>query len=141
MHDAKDSIKEGYEVTDMNVRIITFFLIGLFVLMFGAAGTILIVMRGFDESRAALNTEVASPLANASQQIPAEPHLQMFPVNDRIAINKANDTQVNSYGQVSSDQGMERVHIPVDRAMALVAEGKAPYRQQPVAAQLPASEQ
>ena len=141
MHNPKDSINEGYEVTDMNVRIISLFIVGLFVLLFGAVGAIIMVMRGFEESRPALNTDPASPLATADAQIPDAPHLQQYPVEDRKIINAENDAQVNGYGIVSQEQGMERAHIPVSRAMELVADGKAPYRQTPVSAQLPTSEQ
>ena len=140
MHNAPDSLKEGYEVSDMNVGVIVIFLVGLFILLFGAVAAILMVQRGFEESRVSLNTETASALATPDLQVPTKPHLQQRPVADRLAIQQANAAQVNGYGIVSEDHGMERVHIPVARAMQLVAEGKA-YRQTPMAAQLPSSEQ
>jgi len=135
------SLREGYEVTDMNTTVIKYFLVGLFVLLFGAVGAIIMVMRGFEESRPPLNPEAASPLATAGIQIPDKPHLQQDPVGDRIAINAANDAQVNGYGVISGEAGMERAHIPVSLAMERVAGGKAPYRQEPVASQLPSGEQ
>lgn len=133
------SIKEGYEITDMNTRIIGVSLVGLFILMFGACAVIVMVLRGFNESRAALNTDSASSLATPGVQVPQEPHLQgMDVVDQRKAIEKENLVKVTTYGVVSAEPGMERVHIPVDRAMALLAEGKAPYRQAPtVAAEAP----
>ncbi len=140
MHNAQDSIKEGYEVADMNTRVITFFLIGLFVLMFGAVGAIIIVMRGFEESRPALNQDPRSPLAEAGLQVPAKPHLQMDPVDDRKAIVKANADQVNSYGRLSEDPEMPRVHIPIEKAMERAPAGVA-YRQAPAVAQESAPEQ
>lgn len=140
MHNAQDSIKEGYEVTDMNIRVITFFLIGLFVLMFGAVGAIIIVMRGFEESRPSLNQDPRSPLAEAGLQVPDKPHLQDAPVEDRKAIVKANVDQVNSYGRISEDPEMPRVHIPIEKAMERVAAGVA-YRQAPSVAQESAPEQ
>ncbi len=140
MHNPQDSIKEGYEVTDMNTRVITFFLIGLFVLLFGAVGAIIIVMRGFEESRPSLNREQASPLAEAGMQVPDKPHLQGDPVADREAIVKANVDQVNSYGRLSEDPEMPRVHIPIEVAMERVAAGVA-YRQAPSVAQDSATEQ
>ena len=44
------SIKEGYEITDMNSRIIVISLIGLLILMWGACVVIVMVIRGFNES-------------------------------------------------------------------------------------------
>lgn len=139
-HNNEASIKEGYEVTDMHARIIVTSFIGLMILMFGACIVIVMVIRGFNQSRPALDTTPASNLATPGVQVPAEPHLQGDPVADRIKIDEANQHQVASYGVLSTEPGMERVHIPVDRAMALVAEGKVPYRQAPqVAAEAPAT--
>jgi hypothetical protein len=145
MHNAapqnnETSIKEGYEVTDMHARIIVTSFVALMILMFGACVVIVMVIRGFNQSRQPLDTTPASSLATAGVQVPAEPHLQGDPVADRIKIDEQNQHQVASYGVLSAEPGMERVHIPVDRAMALVAEGKVPYRQIPqVAAEAPAA--
>ncbi len=141
MHSPEDSIKEGYEVTDMNTRVIVYFLCGLFALLFGAVAAILPVMRGFEQSVPAMNTEPLSALATAEMQVPSEPHLQGDPVADRIAIKGADSKQVNGYGSVSDVPGMERVHIPVELAMERMAAGKATYRQAPTTALLPAAEQ
>jgi len=145
MHNAapqnnETSIKEGYEVTDMHARIIVTSFVALMILMFGACVVIVMVIRGFNQSRQPLDTTPASSLATAGVQVPAEPHLQGDPVADRIKIDEQNQHQVASYGVLSAEPGMERVHIPVDRAMARVAEGKVPYRQIPqVAAEAPAA--
>ena len=144
MHDApkvsEDSVKHGYEVTDINTTIIVISMAGLFALIAGACLVIIMVMRGFNESRPSLNTTPASALATAAMQIPDEPHLQMDPVADRKRIKAENQHLADSYGVVSEEPGMERVHIPVDRAMELVAEGKAPYRQEPKPAALDAAD-
>lgn len=136
------SIKEGYEITDMNTRIIGVSLVGLFILMFGACAVIVMVIRGFNESRPSLNTDSASHLATPGVQVPQEPHLQgMDVVEQRKVIEAENLVKVATYGVVSAEPGMERVHIPVERAMALVADGKAPYRQAPtVAVETPTAE-
>ena len=123
------SIKEGYEVTDMNSRIIVTSLIGLFVLLFGACIVIVLVIRGFNQSRLPLDTTAASSLATPGVQVPGKPHLQSDPVGDRKKMDAENQHQVDSYGVLSEEPGMERVHIPVDRAMTFLAEGKVPYRQ------------
>ena len=132
--DMEKSVKEGYEVSDMNPKIIMISIAGLFFLLAGSCAVIVMVIRGFDTSRPALDTTPVSPLATEGIQVPAKPHLQLDPVADRIAIKAENQKKANSYGVVSEEPGMERVHIPVDRAMALVAEGKVPYRQEPAPA-------
>jgi hypothetical protein len=134
------SIKEGYEITDMNPRIISISLIGLLALMWGACVVIVMVIRGFNESREPLNTTAASRLVTPGVQVPAEPHLQGTEViENRISMDAANLVNITTYGIVSQEPGMERVRIPVDRSMALLAEGKAPYRQAPtVAVETPA---
>lgn len=134
------SIKEGYEVSDMHARIIVTSFIALMVLMFGACIVIVMIIRGFNQSRQPLDTTPASSLATAGVQVPTEPHLQGDPVADRIKIDEQNQHQVASFGIVSEEPGMERVHIPVDRAMSLLVEGKVPYRQAPqVAVEAPAA--
>jgi len=130
-HDLEASLKEGYEVTDMNTRLIAYFIAGLFIMMFGAVLTILVVLRGFDESRPPLNREAASVLAGADIQIPEKPHLQMNPIADRIAIVAENYRQIETYGMISEEPGMERAHIPIGEAMKRIAAGTATYRQEP----------
>lgn len=130
-HDVEASVKEGYEITDMNTRLVAYFIGGLFVMMFGAVLTIIVVLRGFNESIPPLNTTPASAQATAGMQVPPKPYLQQDPVNDRKEINGALAVEVNSYGMISEEPGMERAHIPVEEAMKRVAEGKAPYRQEP----------
>ncbi len=134
------SIKEGYEVSDMHARIIVTSFIALMVLMFGACIVIVMIIRGFNQSRQPLNTTPASNLVTPGVQVPVEPHLQGDPVADRIKIDEQNQHQIATFGVVSEEPGMERVHIPVERAMSLVAEGKVPYRQTPqIAAAAPAA--
>ncbi len=134
-HDIEASKKEGYEITDMNTRLVAYFIAGLFALMFGAVVTIIIVLRGFNQSVPPLNQTPASALATAGMQVPDAPRLQQDPVKDRKEIVGAQQHQVNSYGMVSEEPGMERAHIPVGEAMQRVAEGKA-YRQEPKPAAL-----
>ena len=138
---AKDSIQEGYEVTDMNTTVIIWFLVGLFAMLFGSVAVILMVLRGFESSRPALNSDTLSALATPEMQRPPMPHLQDDPVADRKAIKKALAVEANGFGMVSEEGGVAIVHIPVDRAMEIVASGDVPYRQTPKTALLPSAEQ
>lgn len=133
-HDIDKSVKEGYEVTDMNARLIAYFIVALFAMMFGAVMTIIIVIRGFDRSRPSLNETPASALVTPGVQLPPTPHLQGDPESDLKKVLAENTARLHAYGVISEEPGMERVHIPVERAMALVSSGEAPYRQEPTAA-------
>ena len=133
-HNLEASVKEGYEVTDMNTTLIGTFIIALFMMMFGAVLTIIVVLRGFEESRPALNDTPASALAVEGMQIPDEPRLQMDPVKDMEKAFDENVRSIEGYGWISQEAGVERAHIPIEEAMKRVAEGDAPYRQEPTAA-------
>lgn len=128
------SVREGYEVVEMNTTVVAAFLIGLLIVLFGSCAVILMVIRGFNESRPSLNTLPASPLATAGIQVPDEPRLQMDPVADRKRMHAENVAVVDTYAQLSDQPGMERYRIPVERAMETMAAGKAPYRQEPAPA-------
>lgn len=130
-HDLEASVKEGYEITDINTRLAAYFIGALFVMMFGSVITIVVVIRGFDQSRPSLNPAPGSELATQGLQVPDEPRLQKDPVADRKKIVAEISHEVHAYGNISEEPGMERVHIPVERAMELLSEGKAPYRQEP----------
>jgi hypothetical protein len=60
----------------------------------------------------------------AAQMAPPPPLLQEHPVQDYAAFRAEEDAQLASYGWVDKDLG--RVHIPIDRAMRLAAEGGLP---------------
>jgi len=132
MHDPQASKKAGYEVSDMKTLIIVFFVAALFVLMVGGVVAALFVLRGFDRSQ---TPEVPpSALASEVRQVPEEPHLQQDPVAEKDAILAEAEARLNSYGLVSDNPQMKRAHIPIDRAMELVATGQVPYRQEPQSA-------
>lgn len=133
-HNLDASVKEGYEVTDMNARLVMYFIAGLFILIFGSVLTIVVVLRGFDESRPSLNTTPASALAPEGVQVPEKPHLQLNPEDDLKALVETNTRPLGTYGMVSEEPGVERAHIPVEEAMKRVAAGEAPYRQEPAEA-------
>jgi hypothetical protein len=63
--------------------------------------------------------EPAYPLLQ-SQQLPPEPRLQVVEAQDLVEKRKAEDKQLNGYGWIDRDNGI--VHIPIQRAMELIAE-------------------
>lgn len=112
----------AYERRDMSVRVIGTFLAGLIVTVI-----VVLLLMGwlFDyfQSSAARRAVPPSPLASA-QQIPPEPRLQVNGPADLKALLAAEDAQLHSYGWV--DRKAAIVHIPIDRAMKLLAERGLP---------------
>lgn len=128
---SEESLHEGYEVSDIHTGVISGCLVALAIIMISALFAIIIIMRGFDDGRAPMNDSEPSPLQTRDSFAPDAPHLQQNPVADKRAFIANMNKNVEAYGWVSQEAGQERVHIPVSRAMALLAEGKVPYRQQP----------
>lgn len=137
---SEESMHEGYEVSDIHTGVISGCLAALAVIMISALFTIIIVIRGFDDSRPALNQSEKSPVRSVDSFAPGSPPLQQDPVADKRAFVSEMLHKTEMYGWVSQDPGQERVQIPVSRAMELLAEGKVPYRQKPqVALETPVS--
>ncbi|MBI2423857.1 MAG: hypothetical protein HYV27_13585 [Candidatus Hydrogenedentes bacterium] len=146
-YNAEESIKAGYEVTDLNAKLIVIFLAALAFLIAGSVFVIIIFQRGFDKSRLPMNLNEASPVAVTPPPVvvpgfaPLAPGteegtalLQQDPVAERKKYFAESHAHLAGQGFVSQEAGAERVHIPIETAMALVAEAKVPYRQVPVTA-------
>lgn len=134
MHDPKNSIKEGYEITDMNIRLVLLSLAGLAVMTIGGFLSIIFVMRGLEGSRKPLNLTEASPLGRPATHVADGPILQQDPVGDKKVILEAASERLNSYGVISDTPALRRAHIPIARAIELVGTGRVPYRQEAVTA-------
>ena len=109
-----------YEVRDVAFRPIAIAAAGLVLLAVVTIG----LMFGVDRllsARAAEESAPASPLAATyGQQAPPAPRLQNDPRRDLEALRARETAQLETYGWV--DRAAGRVRIPVDRAMALLAE-------------------
>lgn len=142
------SLAEGFEQGEMHTSLIWASIIGIFILMAGAGFTILLIMRGFEESRVA-ETEMP-PMAGQSTvmmgtqaMVPgySGPLLQQDPVAERKLFMAPGAEKVVSYG-VHTAMAADGItptestvgHIPIDVAMKHIAEGKAKYKQEPVTA-------
>lgn len=132
----KDSLNTGYEVSDISPRLVWIILAGVFISIVVGIATIVAVMRAF-EARDYATAVQSSPLDRPdSQEVPAGlPRLQgMEDIGaNRIHIESAAQAHLEEYGWVSETEGMRRVHVPIDTAIDLVAEGTVPYRQAPPA--------
>lgn len=129
-----ESLHEGYEVSDMKVSAILAAFVAIGLLGAAAFPICLWVINDWDQGRAPYNTTLVSPVAQPMDQVPPAPHLQQYPREDAEAYLKEQHLKLESFGVVSQAEGMKTAHIPVEKAIDAVAEGKAPYRQRPVAA-------
>lgn len=112
----------GYERRDMSLRTVAAFLGGLIL---SVAVVLLLMAWLFDyfAARAARQDEPPSPLAQA-RQLPPEPRLQVNPGEELKAMRAEENAVLGSYGWVDRKAGI--VRIPIDRAMALLAERGLP---------------
>lgn len=132
-HDPQLSISTGYEVSDINTRaIITFAIIvaivGVLVLPITA-----MIIRTLQDTRPPESPRPLSPLAGHIQHIPLDTLLQTEPQEDARREVGAARAHLEIYGIVVDEPGEARAHIPIGRALELMAEGRLPYRQTPEA--------
>lgn len=80
---------------------------------------------GFLEREQTASRPAAHALVDAeAQREPPAPRLQEHPIADLDALRARESAQLDGYGWV--DQAKGRVHIPIERAMELVAKEAAP---------------
>lgn len=116
----------GYERRDMSVRLVGIFFGGLTL---AVAVVLLLMWWLFDYfgARAARLDVRPSPLAETRQAFP-QPRLQISPQRDLRTMRAAEDAMLGSYGWVDRKAGT--VRIPIDRAMAQLAERGLPAKSQ-----------
>ena len=109
-----------YEERDVAIRPIALTAIALFAIIAATFVIVRFVDTGLTD-RLAARSEPANPLAATyGEKEPPAPRLQSDPRGDLATLRAREATQLEGYGWVDKQAG--RVHIPVDRAMALVAE-------------------
>ena len=120
-HDSHSDAR--YEVQDASVRDIAFAGIGLaigtaivFVLVWG----IFNLLKKNDPA-----TQTLNPMAMPSQ-LPPDPRLQVEPWLEIQNLRRKEDEVLKTYGWVDKSSG--KVHLPIDRAMDIVADRGLPTR-------------
>ena len=151
-HDKQASLKEGYEVTDVSVQGIMVFLVGLFVsvgvffvLCFGLG---IIINNHLKQSDGPANkwnaTNVPQPNKMEMESNPAQQQqklqvlTQKFPT-PRLETDDGNQDLANLHGREDLlldhytwvDNSHNKVRIPIERAMELIAQHGLPVAQQP----------
>ncbi len=113
----------GPENSDANVRDVIFSGLGLAIATFVICLLMLGLFRYLAGSR---ESTPANPLAGS--QIPPEPRLEVQPWEQLKQLRAHEDQVLNSYGWVDKDKGI--VHIPIDRAIDIVAQQGLPTRKE-----------
>jgi hypothetical protein len=121
-----ESLRGGYEVRDMSFGAVAAFGIGLLALL-GVIALVLVGLYGVFASQQTQANNLPSPLM-ATRQPPPEPRLEVVPGLNLEQLRAQEDRLLNSYGWVDQDHGV--IHIPIDRAIDLLAEHGLPTRPQ-----------
>jgi hypothetical protein len=120
----------AHEKTDAATRPIFRFVAGLAVFV-AAAMVMMAVLFSYFTDRAATLDTLISPVANEAAQPAAGPALQPNPAIDLEKLHRGEDALLTSYGWVDQREGL--VHIPIERAIELMAERGLPARSDPFA--------
>jgi hypothetical protein len=116
----EDSLQADYEVKDINVRGVSYILLGLAVTLVVVVGVVFVTVWRFDVSRRQAWSQLTPE--ETARIVPPAPHLQRDPFADLARVRAREHRLLHSYGWTSADHSTAR--IPIDRAMALV-EGKS----------------
>ena len=116
---SNDSRAVGHEVRDVRFRPLVLASIGLALAVLAAMAG----MKGlFDllSAREARRSAAVSPLSAAARRHePPAPRLQTAPIQDLKQLRELEQTQLEGYAWV--DRASGKVHIPIERAMELLA--------------------
>ena len=118
----------GHEESDINVRAVTRFGVGL-----GIGAIASLALMGFAFNFFVRKQTASSPPAPQMHKLdpmkePPEPRLQARPVPDLKAVRADEDALLNRYDWIDAQKGL--VRIPVSRAMELVAKEGLPHRKE-----------
>ena len=109
----------SYEKTDAQTGPLALLAVAIAMLVLVSLTGIAIMWRVMAYQNVYTGEMVGSPLAPARPP-PPSPRLQVFPAQDLKDFRAQEAARLNSYGLVDKDKGI--VHIPIDRAMDLIAQ-------------------
>lgn len=118
------SEQAGYELRDISIRAVAWCAAALII----AAIFVHVALGGlyklFEHQHA--SPDAPSRIAFHTQMIAPEPRLQVQPTKELDQYFASENQKLNSYGWVDKPAGV--VHIPIDRAMDLIAQRGLPTR-------------
>ncbi len=116
--------RAGHETRDISVRAVTWFAVGLVA----AALIIFLSLAGlyklFEHQHP--SPDAPSRIALQTGMIAPPPRLQTNPAADLAAFRVAEEAKMHTYGWIERPAGV--IHIPIERAMDLIAERGLPTR-------------
>lgn len=115
----------GHELSDLSPRSISFFGVGLTVLVILALLTGYAMMAWLRAS-AARRAEPPSPLVFVPDPV-AGPKLENRPGRALAAMRAQEESRLQGYGWIDQEKGI--VHIPIERAMEILVDRGLPARQ------------
>lgn len=124
-HSHPDSVETGHELSDLSARNIALFGAGLAIAIAVALLTVYGLMTLL-RAREARQAEPPSPLAVTPEPVPG-PHLLVQPGRALQNMRAEEETRLKSYGWIDEEKGI--VHIPIERAVEILAEKGLPARQ------------
>ncbi len=108
----------GYEPSDADPKPIVWFGVALAAMLVVTIAAMAWMFDYFTAREKQLDTS-GSPLAD-TREIPKAPQLQVTPASDLTRLRAREQARLDSYGWVDRQQGL--VHIPIERAMEMLAE-------------------
>ena len=120
-----DDSVHAYEPYEERVRPVVLFTVWLTVGTLLVLGLMKLAHDAFDREMRAGSRQI-HPLA-ADREEPPEPRLQATPVLELRELQKREETRLTTYGWIDRQSGI--VHVPIERAMEIVAEEGLPVRE------------
>jgi hypothetical protein len=120
-----DSERPDFDRSDVPPRAVVYGVVTLFAGIAISAGFVAGLLAIFDNYR---NHIAFTPVETAPLSTSA-PRLEISPETDRAEIEAAARAKLQGYGWTDRDAG--RAHIPIDRAMELLAKQGWPHEQYP----------
>jgi hypothetical protein len=126
-HDAGENPSVHHEASDINIRAVFAFGLGLIVV--GVVVSLAVyVLFGYFTAREGRTVAAEYPLAvQQGAQLPPEPRLQIHPREDLQDLRASEAEILGSYGWVDKNTGI--VRIPIDEAMKLTLQRGLPARE------------
>jgi hypothetical protein len=115
-----------YEQTDLKAAPVVRYAIGLLIFTAVSAGIAWGTLYGFREMGKKDDRPRPAMAVDDPARLPAEPRLQVHPTLDAAMLREQERVQLTSYGWVDQQKGT--VHIPVERAIELLAARGVPAR-------------
>jgi hypothetical protein len=121
--DEQSQQQNGHETRDINLRAVTWTAVGLVV----SAIAIYVAMGGLFNLFKSRHPSASDPSRiTAPGTLPSQPRLQTNPAYDLQQLRELENAKLSSYGWVDKSAGI--VRIPIDRAIALMAQRGLPAR-------------